>query len=279
MSDLIEKVKTSILGAIESDRISLPTLPEVALNVREVARNPNTTVAALCQVLEKDAAIAARVIKVANSPLFRGNKPIDNLRMATTRLGVRYTANFATGIAMKQIFQATTSAVDDILRATWANSTEVAKYAHAYAQLQPGLHPDQASLAGLTHRIGVLPILTYAEENRKLLSNLNSLNTIIEAVHQDVGMRILRAWDFPDELVVVPRQYLAFDREVSRADYTDLVTVAVLQGSENPQHPLAHVDLAAVKAFDRLGLRVAAEEAEQNTMVEHIELAAAVFSE
>jgi len=279
MSELIEKVRDSILDAIKSDRIMLPTLPEVALNVREVARDPNTTVAALCGVLEKDAAIAARVIKVANSPLFRGNKTIDTLKLATTRLGVRYTANFATGIAMKQIFQATTTAIDDILRATWENSTEIAAFAHAYAQLQPHLQADQASLAGLTHPIGVLPILTYAEENRKLLGNLELLHTLIEATHQDIGMHILRAWDFPDELVVVPKQYNQFQRDIPRADYTDLVTVAVLQGAENPGHPMAHVNLSSVTAYDRLGLREASTEAESNQMVEHIELAAAVFAE
>ena len=220
MADTLDNVRDSILEAIKTDRITLPTLPEVALNIREVARNPDTTVIALCNVLENDAAIAARVIKVANSPLFRGGKAIDNLKTATTRLGVRYTANLATGIAMKQMFQATTSLVDDILRATWTNSTEIA----AYAQLQLGLHPDQASLAWLTYRIGVLPIL------------------------------------------------------IPNADYADLVAVSALQGAEDSKHPLHHIDIAKVKALDRLSLRQAASEVEQNQMIEHIELAAATYS-
>ncbi len=280
MSELTEKIRDSILAAIDADRIMLPTLPEVALNVRQVARDPNTTVSALCQVLEKDAAIAARVIKIANSPMFRGNKTIDNLKTATTRLGVRYTANYATGIAMKQMFQATTNLVDEILRETWNTSTTVATFAHAFAQLRPGLHPDQASLAGLTHRIGVLPVLTYAEDNRKLLSNLGSLKAIIEVVHQDIGARILQAWDFPRELVEVPLHYLDFDREVPSADYIDLVTAAVLQDSENPEHPYHSVNRLEVKALQRLGLTQAADsEEEQNRMIEHIELAAVAFAE
>lgn len=278
MSDLTQKIRDNVLQAIDSDRIRLPTLPEVALKVREVANDPNTTVGLLCDVLENDAAIAARVIKVANSPLFRGNKAIDNLKMATTRLGVRYTANFATGVAMKQMFQATTDIIDEMLRATWTTSTEIATYAHAYAQLRPGLHPDQASLAGLTHRIGVLPILTYAEENRKLLTNISSLKTIIEAVHQDIGTRILETWDFPPELVNVPKEYLDFERDIPHADYTDLVTVSVLQGMDNnTEHPYADVDLSRVKAFERLGLHTDDQNNEQNKMVEHIELATAAI--
>jgi len=279
MSELTDKIRDSILNAIEADKITLPTLPEVAIDVRQVARDPNTTVTALCKVLEKDPAIAARVIRIANSPMFRGNKTIDNLKTATTRLGVRYTANFATGIAMKQMFQATTNTVDNILRETWNNSTNVATYAHAFAQQRPNLHPDQASLAGLTHRIGVLPILTYAEDNRKLLNNLSSLHAIIEAVHQDIGEKILQTWDFPPELVAVPKQYLDFSREIPQADYTDLVTVSILQGFENPEHVYHNVRREDVKAFARLGLNMGSEEEEQNQMVEHIELAAVAFAD
>ena len=176
------------------------------------------------------------------------------------------------------VFQATTNAVDNILRETWNTSTTIATYAHAFAQLRPGLHPDQASLAGLTHRIGVLPVLTYAEDNRKLLSNIGSLETIIEAVHQDIGARILQAWDFPAELVEVPLNYLDFQREVPSADYTDLVTAAVLQDSESPEHPYHDVNRMDVKALHRLGLMHDEEEA-QNRMVEHIELAAVAFAD
>lgn len=279
MSEIIDQVREKILDAIANDRITLPTLPEVALNVREVARRPQTTVQELCKVLERDAAIAARVIKVANSPLFRGNKTIDNLKMATTRLGVRYTSNFATGIAMKQMFQATTSAVDAILRATWERSTEVASFAHAYAQLKPNLHADQASLAGLTHRIGVLPVLTYADENRKLLSSPDLLEQIIEGTHQEIGMHILRAWDFPEDLVIVPMQYRNFSRDIPMADYADLVTVSILQGVEHPEHSMHGVDIDTVRAFDRLGLRCDTDEAQQNQMAEHINLTAAAFDE
>lgn len=181
---------------------------------------------------------------------------------------------------MKQMFQATTDTVDNILRDTWNTSTNVATYAHAYAQLQPGLHPDQASLAGLTHRIGVLPILTYAEDNRKLLSNLNTLHTIIEAVHQDISVKILQTWDFPAEIAEVPLNYLDFAREVPSADYTDLVTAAVLQDSDSPGHPYHNVNRTEVKALHRLGLMDASiSEEQQGQMVEHIELAAVAFAD
>jgi HD-like signal output (HDOD) protein len=280
MSELTEKIKHSILEAIESDQIVLPTLPEVALNIRQVARDSQATVSQLCKVIERDPAIAARVIKVANSPLFRGNKVIENLKMAVTRLGVRYTGNFVTGVAMKQIFQATNSMVDELLRYNWTYSTEIATIAYALAEMKAGFQADQASLAGLTHRIGVLPVITFAESHPKLLANPKSLQTVIESVHQDIGEKILKSWGFSPELVEVPKNYLNFDRQAPRADYTDLVTAAVLQGNDASDHPYHHIDTNQVGAYQRLGLCSVADEndEQQNQIIEHIELAATVLS-
>ncbi len=277
MSELIEQVRSSLIEALESDRLTLPTLPEVALNVREAAEDPNVSIPSLCSVIEKDAAVTARIIKVSNSPLFRGSVAIESLQMATTRLGVNYTCNLATGLAMAQMFQATTEIVDTLLRHSWAKSMEIAGIAQVLARHCTKLQEGQASLAGLTHRIGVLPILTYAEDNRKLLSDVGTLNGVIDAVHSDIGSRILKAWDFPKELIDIPLQYMDFQRDAPSADYADLVTAATLQSAAGTDHPLAQIDLSTVKAYDRLGLNDENTDENNTQLVEHIELAVAVF--
>jgi HD-like signal output (HDOD) protein len=277
-SELVHSIKGVLLEAIDNDTISLPTLPEVAIEVRKVATNSDASVADLCKVLERDPSVAASVIKVANSPLFRGNDKIENLRAAAARLGTRYTANFATGVAMRQLFQAKTAFINQIMVDTWTLSTEVAATAQLLSKAHPRLLPDRASLAGLTHRIGVLPVLTYAEKHKKLLDNEQALKQLIEEVHQDIGTRILEVWQFPEDIVNVPCDYLNFERDIPQADYADLVTAAVLQGAFSHDHPYANLDLASVKALERLGLQGEHAEQEQAQMVEHIEIAAAAFS-
>lgn len=68
---LAETVLDELLEALDNDELILPTLPEVALRVRETAENPNTSIADLCKVIGSDVAISARLIKVVNSPLLR----------------------------------------------------------------------------------------------------------------------------------------------------------------------------------------------------------------
>src|SRR5690606_8603403 len=171
MSQIAEKVRQEIVTAIKNDRLVLPTLPEVALKVREVADDPDADMEKLSAVIGADAALSARIVRVANSPLLRASRPIEDLKAAVMRLGIAYTSNIATGLAMEQMFQATSDLVDMRMRDVWSRSSEVAGICHVLCKHYTKLRPDQATLAGLVHKIGVLPILTYAEDNPTLLSN------------------------------------------------------------------------------------------------------------
>lgn len=257
MASLIEQVYHEIVQAIKNDDIVLPTLPEVALRVREAAQDPDVNINNLADIIATDAALTARIIKVVNSPLLRTNKEISGLNMAVSRLGLSYTANLALGLAMEQMFQATNELVDQQLREVWARSVEVAGISHALCRHFTRLKPDQATLAGLTHQIGVLPILTYAEEyDARLLENAAVLQLIIDRLHPLLGKKILQTWDFPATLIDVPREYLDFERVSEQVDYIDIVQVAVLQSHSGTEHTLAEVDWSTVDAFNKLGIDV-----------------------
>ena len=254
MSKLAEKVQEELIQAIENDELVLPTLPEVALKVREAAEDPNVSIPALSKVIGNDAALTARIIKVVNSPLLRTSKEITDIQMAVSRLGINYTCNLATGLAMEQMFQATSDVVDRKMREVWNKSTEIAGICHVLCKHYTRLAPDQATLAGLVHMIGILPILTYAEEHSELLADSISLNHVIEKIHPIIGDRILRAWDFPEQIACIPSQYLDFQRNSAKVDYVDIVQVATLQSYLGSQHPYTQLDWSQIPAFAKLGL-------------------------
>lgn len=254
MSKLAEKVQQDLLRAIDNDELVLPTLPEVALRVREAAEDPDVSIQDLSRVIGNDAALTARIIKVVNSPLLRTNKEITDLQMAIGRLGINYTSNLATGLAMEQMFQATSDVVDRKMREVWNKSTEIAGICHALCRHYTRLMPDQATLAGLVHQIGVLPVLTYAEEHSELLADSISLNHVIERIHPIIGDRILKSWEFPAPIAAIPSQYLDFNRDSAKADYVDIVQVATLQSYVGTQHPYTALDWTRIPAFAKLGI-------------------------
>lgn len=265
MSTLAEKVAHAINDAIEADELVLPTMPELALQVREVAEDPNASVKQLANVIGSDAALTARIIKVANSALYRGAVEIQDLNMALMRLGMATTCTLATGLAMEQMFQATTDMVDKRLRQVWQTSSEIAGMCTFMCKHYTRLKPDQATLAGLVHKIGVLPILSYAEDHPSLLKDSFTLDSIIKMTHPAIGVKILTAWEFPKEIQNVPLAHLNFSRKVAQADYADLVTVALL---ETHRAHYADVDYSTVTAFARLGIDPANSQSDQQDLNE-----------
>jgi len=277
MSNLAENIQQELTEAVASDKLELPTLPEVALRIRDVAEREDVDAQKLAAVISEDPGLAARMVRMANSPMFRAVNPIEDLNMALSRLGVGYAANLATGLAMKQMFQATTDLVDRKLRSVWTRATEVAATSGVLAKAFTPLRVDQATLAGLTHCIGALPILYWAEDNSSLLNDSLTLDRVIDAIHGSLGSLILKHWEFPKELVDVPVQYQDFDRVSERVDYADVVTVAYLQ-SLPEDHPDTERNWATIEAFSRLGLEGESSAIELEDLSEDLASARAALS-
>ena len=277
MSTLADKVAQEIIQLIDDDKLILPTMPEMALKVREASENPDASIMDLAKVISHDAALTARIIKVANSPLFRAPREIENLNMALSRLGMESTANLATGLAMEQMFQATSDNIDKRMREVWASSSEIAGICHVLCKHYTKLRPDQAALAGLVFQIGILPILSYAEDNPSLLRDSISLDQVIRSAHPQIGVKILTCWEFPQELRNIPIAHRQFDAVKEKPDYADIVTVAMLQAWADTDK-VADIDYSSVQAFSRLGLSTEIESAEAEDLSEEMEAAMALFS-
>ncbi|WP_369984455.1 HDOD domain-containing protein [Thalassolituus sp.] len=266
--NVIENTQLEIEGLIERDELVLPTLPEIALKVRDIAEDENASIQDLSRVLVKDPAMSARLLRVVNSPMVRSAVPITDISTAISRMGIDFTTNLVVSIAMEQMFQATNEIIDKRMRACWSHATEIAASAQVLARHFTSLPPDQALLAGLVHQIGTLPILAYAEQSGSLLQDAKTLDHAIRALHQPLGEKVLSSWDFPDDIINVTRDYLNFDRAPDVADLTDLIQVATLQSHAGTTHPLAEIDTATVGAFVRLGLAADTETLELEVIAE-----------
>lgn len=252
----------SIIDDLEHDRLPLPTLPEVALKVRDTADDENASINDVSRMIETDAALSARIVQVGNSALYRGLSPAETVQAAAMRMGLDTVRSLATSLAMKQLFQATHPVVDSHLRQAWKQSTDVAAMSAVMAKNTPGLEADSALLAGLTHCIGLSPILVKAEGDSDLLNNPQQLEHLLLKLYPRVGKRILENWGFSSALVKVPAEHLNTERDGDdgNPDYVDIVQVALIQTLKNQNHPLAGSDPESVPAFARLHMLDGPEE-------------------
>ncbi len=151
MSKLAQIIERQVTHAVADDELGLPTLPEVALRIRDAAESENVSASSPVS--------PGQMIKMANSPMFRASRAIDDLSRALSRLGVEYEANLATRLAMQQMFQTTSEVIDRKLRSVWAKATAIAAISGVLAKSFTSLRPDQATLAGLTLSIGTHTLL------------------------------------------------------------------------------------------------------------------------
>jgi HD-like signal output (HDOD) protein len=254
MSNLAQTIELELAQAAEKDQLDLPILPEVALRIRDTASNRNVSGAALAGVISEDPSLAAQLLRMANSSLFRAVRPIEDLQTAITRMGVEYTANLATGLAMRGMFQSTSELIDRKLRETWTQATDVAAICGVLARSFTDLPADQATLAGLTHSIGVLPILAWAEEHDDLIENEQILDRVIDSARGSIGTMILTRWNFSPEMASIPSLLRRYDRQVADTDFVDIVQIAELQSVIGTEHPLNDMDWSTITAFTRIGL-------------------------
>lgn len=272
INDSQEAFLEQLKSDIDNNKIILPTLPEVALKVRDAASLESTTAHQLADIVATDTALSARLLQIANSPLYRARHEIENIQIAITRLGNRVIRSLVTSLVMQQMYQPTSQALDQKFRETWEHSISIAAISRALSSMRKSLDPEQAMLAGLIHQIGKLPILTMAENMPELANNEAKLNDYLEALHPQVGKMIMENWEFPEALKKVPSDYVDFYRNPSpEADYVDVVIVAHLQSHVGSDRSEGNIDLSSVPAFAKLGLAPEVELLEIEGISEEVE--------
>ena len=239
--------------AVETDQLSLPTLPEVALKIREAVESESNSAEQIANILIQDASLTTRLLQVANSPIYRARSQIDDLTMAIARLGTRVVRDLVICLAMKQIYQATSDVLDQKFRELWSTSIEVAAISRMIAG-KSSLNPEQALIAGLIHNIGALPVLQMAENDDELSTDKDALNLLIQDLQGPAGQLILSFWNFPEYLIDVVTNWNTFNRQhAGPADYVDIVQIAILQ-SGHTQYNNDQIDWLQVPAFTAVGI-------------------------
>ncbi len=238
------------------NRLDLPSLPEVTFRLRREIDSPNSTVSTIARLISTDAGLSARVLRVANSPFFRGLARIETVNDAVSRLGRNCIKNMVISLMMSELYRTRKSHhIKRRLRTLWEHGTKVAATSQVLAKRFTDLDPNEALLAGLIHNIGALPILKRFTEYPELFSDETILDKLIRGLHKEVGTYVLRRWDFPPELVAIPTQHENLQRTHSGVcDFVDLVTVANLHACVGTPNPLAKTRWVDVPAFEKIGL-------------------------
>jgi len=211
--------------------VKLPSFPDVVMRIRAALDDPETTGEDIETILHMDAALASRMLILANSAYYNpGGNKVESLNAAVSRVGFEQVRTAAISYAVEQLYASEElKPLKHELRKTWTAGLSLAALSEAIARKCTKLDADSAFVAGLLNRIGVLYIFSKYNEYPTILENDDARQELVDEWAAPIGESIVANWDFPDEIVrtMNPKDD---SEEVYRpeANLADVVTTARL---------------------------------------------------
>ena len=135
-----------------SEHCTLPPLPQVAARALVLVQNPETDFAEMAEVIEKDPALAARVLRIASSAFYVRTNPPTTLQDAVRAVGMSGLRDIIVAAALKPAFD-----LDDRFhRQLWDHSLATAVAADTVARTTGASRGGVAFICGLLHDAGRL---------------------------------------------------------------------------------------------------------------------------
>lgn len=269
MTNLKNDISSRLRAALENDQSELPTLPDIALKLKDMLNDAGAPLSRIVALISSDPVISMHVIRAANSAaLFRG-EPAFNLHDAVLKLGNQMLHSMIMNLTLSKLFKANTPLIDRKLKALWEHSHEVATNCYVLAQEQAHLQSGTAMLIGLIHYVGALPLYLYVDRHFPQI-DAATLDVLVKEHAASLTPQLLKNWNFPEELVaIVAIQSHQKEEDSERATYFDVLSLAKLQ-AHDPDATLSRRNLLAAV---RLGYYMADC---QNFQSRHLEQLAAI---
>ena len=199
-----------LANQIRNGQLRLPSLPEVALRVRDVADNPDSTLLQIADVVARDPALSLRLIRLANTAHYARAARVTTVHGATHRIGMRAIRNIAIAMALEQLFLVQNPVVRHYMEQAWQRAITACAAATALFNHSPNkgaLHVESVTLLALTHNIGLLPILAEAERHDDIFANPTFLERAFNSHGGEIAAAILEHWQFEGDMIDASRNW------------------------------------------------------------------------
>jgi putative nucleotidyltransferase with HDIG domain len=250
----LEQLEHALTEKITAGEIELPLLPQAASRVMALASDPNADAAKLSALIHQDQALAAHVLKIANSPAYMPRSPVVSLQHAVAMLGITLLSEIAFTASLKVgAFQI--PGYEDDVKKLWRHSLATGAFAKEVARVKR-MNVESAYLCGLLHEIGkpvVLRITTTIARDPKndwgkalatILDSKSHIKTLVEGYHTQVGVLIADKWSLPKQVAEVIQYYwnyehaTAFRQECMLTFVADRLASHLLTPEDMPEDSL-----------------------------------------
>lgn len=230
---------------ITSGQFQLPPIPELVVKLRTALDDDDTNVQEIANLIRNEPAIAASLLRTANSAAFGGLKSITDLGQAISRLGLAKVQTMVTALLVQGQFEGNHESNSRMLATLWNHAIASASVASNLASRED-YSRDDAFLAGLLHGIGRLLVLRGLDRLSQIDPDValapEAVEELVEGLQFDLGYATLRSWNLSDDIC---DSALAMDPEMSQPDrpIIRIVQAADVIAQKLGMHPHPNPDL------------------------------------
>ena len=189
-----------------SDEVVFPTCFDVSLRLRNVLRDPDSSIEQVVDVIRADPLICSRLIRLANSAAQASRGEVRDVGNAVVRLGFKVVRNVALTVAMNQLVRSKDLLpFGEMSKRLWEHSLYSACAAMVIARELSKINPDEAMFAGLIHDMGAFYMLYRAAQYDDLRARPDTVRYLISQWHESIGEALLFALQLPEAIIEATR--------------------------------------------------------------------------
>lgn len=217
---------------------TLPSLPVVAMQVLELTSDPDVPLKKIAECVQRDQALAGKVLKTVNSSFYGLSTPCGSIDRAMAFLGLNTVKSLVLGFSLVDVTRAAGGEGFDLM-AHWRRAIVGAVAAREVARLTGAADPDEAFTAGLFQDIGVLACFVsmkgryaavVAGQQHAKWPDLE--REAFRFTHGEVGEALAKKWKLPAGIVAAVTGHHTPDRAAKEhADLTRIVALGSMVGS------------------------------------------------
>lgn len=203
-SEIREKIRKQLSGIG-----NLPAIPHIITEVTQLLDNDKTSASDLCKVIAKDQALAAKILAVANSPLYGLPRRVATIEFAIVIIGFEHIKNILLALSLLDTLRVRKSP-DWNHNEYWIHSLLVATAGKRIADDLRYPKSGEVFTVGLLHDMGLAILHKYLNYDFKKIIKLvknegityhEAEKTILGYTHAEVAEYLLERWNFPPYII------------------------------------------------------------------------------
>jgi putative nucleotidyltransferase with HDIG domain len=233
----------------------IPTLPTIVFELNQHLENPETSIATISETIERDQAMALKILKLVNSAFYGFKSRVSDVRHAVVLLGFNAIRNVVVSVSVINALPKNILFQDFEMDAFWKHSLAVAVTSKNIAQKAGGDSPDNCFVGGLLHDVGKVIMAQYFQDlfvkvwtcmQKECLSFFEAEQQELPIDHARIGAHLAGRWALPEGLIDAIRWHQDYQPEIPNANFVMIIYLANTLVNSYDENPDCEIDMAAL---------------------------------